>query len=128
MKGTMSQRRLGVWGLVINLARDTTGVRRRTFHGNKTQAQRRLRELVADFECGIRPAQSIRLSDWLARYLDEHTRPHRSVSTADRYEGIIRRYIVPALGHRDLDKLTPRQVQACEAWLVARAIRPSTSA
>ena len=40
MKGAMSQRRPGVWGLVINLARDTTGVRRRTFHGNKTQAQR----------------------------------------------------------------------------------------
>ena len=107
MKGAMSQRRPGFWGLVINLARDTTGVRRRTFHGNKTQAQRRLRELVADFERGIRPAQSIRLSDWLARYLDEHTRPHRSVSTADRYEGIIRRYIVLALGHRDLENSRP---------------------
>ena len=71
-----------------NLGRDTTGVRRRrtfTFHGNKTQAQRRLRELVADFERGIRAAQSIRLSDCLARYLDEQIRPHRSVSTADRY-------------------------------------------
>ena len=53
-----------------NLGRDTTGVRRRrtfTFHGNKTQAQRRLRELVADFERGIRAAQSIRLFDCLVR-------------------------------------------------------------
>ena len=124
----MSQRRPGVWELVINLGRDTTGVRRRTFtfHGNKTQAQRRLRELVADFERGIRPAQSIRLSDCLARYLDEQIRPHRSVSTADRYEGIIRRYIVPALGHRDLDKLTPRQIQAWEASLVREGHSPKS--
>ena len=91
-------------------------------------AQRRLLELVADFERGIRPARSIRLSDWLARYLDEHTRPHRSVSTADRYEGIIRRYIVPALGHRDLENSRPGRSRRVRRRWSARAIRPSTSA
>ena len=123
----MTQRRPGVWELVLNLGRDTRGIRRRrteTFHGNKTQAQRRLRELVADFERGVRPAESIRLADWLARYLDEHIRPNRSVATAERYEGIIRMYLVPHLGRRDLDKLTPRQIQNWETSLLREGHSP----
>ena len=121
MKGAMRLRAPGVWELTVNLGRDLQGVRRRrtyTVYGTKTQAQRRLREIVADFDRGFAPPPSVRLADWLARWLDEHIRPNRSVATTERYEGITTKHIIPHLGHRDLDRLTPRHIQQWETQLL----------
>ena len=114
MKGAMRQRSAGTWEITINLGRDAQGVRRRrsvTVRGTKAQAQRRLRELLVEFDRGVIPPTPILLRDWLARWMGERIIPNRSGATAERYEGIIRRQIVPHLGHRQLDKITPLQIQ-----------------
>ena len=49
----------------------------------------------------------ISVQDWLARWLDASVRPGRKVNTLERYEGIIRRQIVPYLGDVELAALTP---------------------
>ena len=47
----MSQQRRDVWELMVNPGHNTGKHRRPTFtfYGNKTEAQHRLREVVADF-------------------------------------------------------------------------------
>ncbi len=121
MKGTMRQRSAGTWEITINLGRDAQGVRRRrsvTVRGTKAQAQRRMRELLVEFDRGVIPPTPILLRDWLARWMAERIIPHRSGATVERYEGIIRRQIVPHLGHRQLDKITPLQIQDWETRLL----------
>ncbi len=125
MEGTMRERRSGVWEITLNLGRDAQGIRRRrtvTFRGNKTQAARRMRELVAEFDRGQLPPPKIRLDEWLDRWMAEHIVPNRSVGTAERYEGVIRKHIGPALGHRELARLTPMQIQQWENDLLRQGI------
>ena len=131
MEGTMRERRPGVWEITLNLGRDAKGIRRRktlTFRGSKTQAARKMRELVAEFDRGILPPAKIRLDEWLDRWMAEHIIPNRSVATAERYEGIIRQHIAPALGHRELSRLMPLQIQQWENGLLQGGIPPSPSA
>jgi integrase len=51
--------------------------------------------------------------------------PNTRQKTIERYEGIIRKHIVPALGHIELTKLTPRDVQAFEARLSNQGMKPA---
>ena len=125
MKGSLRERSPGSWEITLNIGRDGQGNRRRrsyTFKGNKTEAQRRMRAMVADYDRGLRPPESIRLADWFACWMDEHIRPNRSIATVERYESIIERHILPYLGHRDLDKVTPLHIQAWHTALLDKGI------
>ena len=82
MKGGIRQRSPGTWELTLNLGRDAQGIRRRrslTVRGTKAQAQKRLREILADYDRGIAPPERITLQDWLQRWL-----PNRSSRTGAR--------------------------------------------
>jgi integrase len=60
-------------------------------------------------------------SVWLVDYVTPNCRQ----STRERYEGIVRRHITPALGHIELTKLTPRDVQAFESKLSTQGMKPA---
>ena len=66
------------------------------------------------------------LKDWLARWLDEKVRPGRKLNTLERYEGIIRRQIVPYLGDVDLAALTAQQIEAMESDLLGSGLAAGT--
>ena len=69
---------------------------------------------------------AILVKDWLARWLDETVRPGRKVNTQERYEGIIRRQIIPHLGDVDLAALTPQQIEAMESDLLGSGLAAGT--
>jgi integrase len=53
------------------------------------------------------------VSEWLFEWLSEvKSRDGTRHSTLDRYRGVVERHLVPALGQKRLDKLTPREVQS----------------
>ncbi len=54
------------------------------------------------------------LVEYLAYWLAEVIKPNRQPNTYPRYELFSRRYIVPGLGSKRLDRLTVRDVQT---WL-----------
>ena len=60
------------------------------------------------------------IEQYLDRWLDEVVRPSLAPATAANYELFTRRYIVPDLGGRRLDKLTVREVQT---WLNQLRVR-----
>ena len=101
--------------------RDANGKRIRkteTVRGKKSDAQRRLRELLSDLDRGIAPPKTrYKLGEWLDKWLNEVIIPNRRRKTVDRYEGIIRLHIKPALGHVELAKLSPMHIQDFEARL-----------
>ena len=69
---------------------------------------------------------AILVKDWLARWLDEKVRPALKVNTQERYEGIIRRQIIPHLGDVDLAALTPKQIEAMESDLLGSGLAVGT--
>ena len=121
MEGSIRQRSPGSWELQVFLGRDARGKRIRkteTFRGKKSDAQRRLREILANLDHGIAPPQRrYKLSDWLDLWMNDVIIPNRRQKTSDRYEGIIRLHIVPYLGNVGIAKLTPVQVQSLESTL-----------
>ena len=103
------------------MGRDSNGKRLRkteTVHGKKSEAQRRLREILGDLDHGIAPSRkNYKLREWLDLWMSEVIIPNRRQKTVDRYEGIIRLHIVPHLGNVEFSKLTPVQVQKFESLL-----------
>ena len=130
MKGNIQSRGPSTWRLFVNLGRDAQGRRRQktlTVHGTKAEAQKRLREILADMDRGIAPPERILLRDWLQRWHTERTVSNRwTQATIERYECIIRRHLVPNLGHVPLAELRPAQVREVEANLVGDGLSPRT--
>ena len=69
---------------------------------------------------------AILVKDWLARWLDEKVRPARKTNTQERYEGIIRRQIVPYLGDVELVALTPTAIDSMQSELLRSGLAAST--
>ena len=127
MKGGIRQRSPGAWELTLNLGRDAQGIRRRrsvTVRGTKAQAQRRLRELLADFDKGIAPPDPVVIRDWLDRWMTEHIIPRSNQATSERYAAIIATHLKPRFGQLELNRLTPAQVRVMESDLVDGGLSP----
>jgi integrase len=60
------------------------------------------------------PTSTPTLAQYLTRWLDDIIQPNLEPATYAYYETMVRRYIIPALGSKRLDKLQTRDVQA---WL-----------
>ena len=121
MKGTIRQRSPGSWEIQVFLGRDTNGKRIRkteTVRGKKSDAQRRLREILSEVDRGAIPANTrYRVGEWLDKWLDEKQVGGRREKTIDRYEGIIRLHLEPTLGRVELAKLSPMQIKDLELEL-----------
>ena len=75
--------------------------RRKRSGEKKSDAQRRLREILAELDRGIAPTKvQYKVGEWLDKWLQEKIIPNRRQKTIDRYEGIIRLHIKPSLEAR----------------------------
>jgi len=83
-----------------------------TFHGNKTQAEIRLRQLLTDLDKGIfvKPGKST-CTDYLKQWLKDYAFTNLSPKTAEGYESIIYRHLIPVLGVIPLAQLRPEMIQ-----------------
>ena len=114
------KRSSGSWAVVIEQPRDpVTGKRRqtwRTIRGSKKDAQReerRLRQLI-DGGIDIAPGR-VTLGDFLRRWLEDTARPSVRPSTYERYRQIVQLHLIPALGNRPLERVSPTDLQALYA-------------
>ena len=128
MNGSIRSRGKGTWELTVDLGRDANGQRRRKFvnvKGTKSKAQQKLRELLSLDDKGIPiDTQKMTLNQWLAKWLSDYVAPKLRQKSQERYEGLIRNHIVPSLGNIELTKVTPSDIQALEARLLANGMAP----
>ncbi len=113
MKGHIRERSPGHWAIVIELRDPTTGKRRRKWHafaGTKRKAQEECSRLITALKGGtyLEPAK-ITVAGHMERWL-EHVRSQVSPKTFERYCGVVRGNILPALGAVLLTKLQPAQI------------------
>ena len=112
-QGSVYQRADGLWiGAAYVLT--STGHRKRITVSSRTEkeAARKLREKITKSDRGVPvAAESWTVARFFAYWLEHVVRVKRP-KTYQGYEGIVRRYVVPALGRRKLDRLTVQDVRS----------------
>jgi integrase len=117
MKGHITERSPGKWGIVIDVPDPETGKRRRkwhTFHGTKRQAETECARLIAEIDGGnyIEPAKTT-VREYFIAWL-KHEKANVSPSTHERYEDLLLKNVAPVIGSITLNKLTAAKIDA--AW------------
>ena len=128
VRGNIRQRskvRQDSWTVQVYLGRDpTTGNKKyhsESVKGTKSVTQKRLTELLRELDTGsfIAPTGLTvgeYLDEWFAGDADQKTR----IRTLNGYRGVVRRYLKPALGGVQLEKLTAKDVRGMESMLLRR--------
>ena len=128
MRGHITQRAKGSWSIVLDLGRDpSTGKRRQkwvTVRGTKKDAEKKLTELQSQLDSGdyVQSAK-LTLGEFLERWLKDHVWPYLSPETAQGYQVIVQKHLIPALGRRALNNLQPDVLQAYYAQKLASGRR-----
>ncbi len=131
MKGSIRRRGRHSWELTIDLGRDATGRRKRKFlniQGRRADADRRLREVLASLDKGLPlDTSKITLQVFLIRWHKDYVVPNTRPSTAERYMLDIRNRLIPYLGHIGLTKVSPSDIQAMQATMLAEGLSPRSA-
>lgn len=116
------------WQITIELPADpVTGKRIRKYKsvkGTKKEAERAMHEYIRELEKGYYVTDSkITISEWIDTWLEVYIVPNVSPTTLSRYQGMIKRYIKPLLGHMQVQQLNTLAVQN---WVNGLKISPSS--
>ena len=111
--GTITRRRNGLWQGAVFVT-TSRGVRRReyVYRRVRDQVRDRVAALVAREAAGLPvPHERWTVAAYLDYWLAEVIRPTRQPLTYQGYESVVRRHLVPVLGHRSLARLSTRDVR-----------------
>jgi integrase len=116
MRGHIIKRGKNSYSLAISLGRDATTGKYKyqwvTVKGTKKDAERRLAELLHQLDTGtfMKPSKTT-LAEFLERWLKDYAWPNLAPRTAEGYESIIHRHLIPSLGSMTLTLLKPEHLQ-----------------
>ena len=116
MRGHITKRGKGSYSVVIRRGRDSnTGKYLQswfTVKGTKKEAEKRLSELLNQLDNGVymKPGKTT-LADFLEKWIKDYTWANLAPMTAEGYQHIIRRHIIPSLGKMVLTQLKPEHIQ-----------------
>lgn len=116
MRGHIVKRYKNSYPIVLNLGVDPATSKRKqqwiSVKGTKKDAEKKLSELLTQVDNGvfIKPAKTT-IADYLERWLKDYVWPNLAPRTAEGYEYVIRRHIIPALGKPTLTQLKPEHLQ-----------------
>lgn len=103
------------WALIIDIGKDAQGKRRQqwiTFHGTKREAGTELARLITEQANGtsVEPNR-LTVGEYLQRWLQDYASMAVASQTFTRYDSVVRRHLIPALGGHKLGKLSPLHIQ-----------------
>lgn len=118
MKGHIRERSPGRWAIILEVRDDATGKRKRRWHsfqGTKRKAQDECARLITELKNGnaLEPNKST-VAQFLGRWI-EHIKTQVTPKSHERYAGIVKQNLIPALGAVRLNKLKPVQISAAYA-------------
>ena len=116
MKGSIRSKSKNSWQIQVYAGAGPDGKYRRhfeTIHGRKSDAQKRLNELLVNFEKGIYvPPGRLTVAEHLHNWLEGYVKTNCSQRTLDGYQSIIERHLIPVLGNTQLKHLHPQAIQS----------------
>jgi len=114
MRGSVTARGNNTWRLQVYIGTGADGKARRhteTYRGKKSDAQRRLRELLSSLDNGIfSPPSRLSLAEHLENWLTGYVRTNCAPRTQDSYQSIAD-HVSDALGHYRIRDLSPQVIQ-----------------
>ncbi|HEY33141.1 MAG TPA: site-specific integrase [Dehalococcoidia bacterium] len=116
MRGHIRKRGKNSYSLVISLGKDAaTGKYKyhwESVQGTKKDAEKHLAEVLYQLDTGtyIKPGKTT-LGEYLEKWLSDYVWPSLAPKTAEGYEHIIRRHLIPSLGNMPLAQLKPENLQ-----------------
>ncbi|HCP60648.1 MAG TPA: site-specific integrase, partial [Dehalococcoidia bacterium] len=114
--GHIVKRSKDSYSIKISVGKDTTTGKYKyqwvSVKGTKKEAEKRLSEMLNQLDNGtfMKPGKTT-LGEYLERWLKDYAWPNLAPRTAEGYEHIIRRHLIPALGNIALTQLKPAQLQ-----------------
>ena len=130
MRGSVRQRSAGSWEIRYDGPPEVDGSRKQlgeTVRGTRRAAERVLRQRLEAVESQrYVPKQNETVVDFMARWMEIYVWPNTALSTQQGYAGNIRRYIVPHLGHLQVQRLKPGDIQKMYASLLKRGLSART--
>jgi len=123
-EGSIYQRKDGRWAASISVE----GGKRKTFYGaTRKEVQEKLRIALNEQKQGILatgPQQTVKL--YLEQWFEDVHKPTLRITSYARYGTLLRKHILPVIGHIQLQKLTAQQVQALYTRKVKEGMAPKT--
>jgi len=116
MRGHIVKRAKNSYSIAISLGKDPTTSKYKqqwvSVKGTKKEAEKRLAEILHQIDNGtfLRPGKTT-LAEYLERWLKDYVWPNLAPRTAEGYEHIIQRHLIPSLGNMPLTQLKPEQLQ-----------------
>lgn len=112
-KGGLFKRGDGMWvGTVEIPTADGKRRQKRVYSKSYAQARDKLRALQTDITKGLVPSTATTtVAKWLPHWLETIHGPHVRPKTYEFYADSVRLHILPALGGKRLDRLTPEDVR-----------------
>jgi len=111
------------WYVIIDLPRDAEGKRRQKWHGGsrtRREAEAARAKIVNEFNTGtyVEP-NAITLAEWVTHHWLPMVEGRNKPSTFDSYRRNLALHVLPALGSRQLRRLTPAMLNRLYADLLA---------
>ena len=132
MRGHIVKRSKNSYSIKIGIGKDPASGKYRyqwvSIKGTKKDAEKRLAELLHQIDNGIfmKPGKTT-LAEYLERWLKDYVRPNLSPRTAEGYEHIIQRYLIPALGNITLTGLKPEHLQHYQSERLSSRLSAQTA-
>ena len=117
--------------IAISLGRDPdTGKYKyhyETVKGTRELAKKRRAELIHQLDNGtfIRPSKTT-FAEYLERWLNEYAKPNLSPRGFERYAGIIRQHLIPAMGNITLTQVKPQHIQRHHTTMLNKGLSAGT--
>ncbi len=131
MRGSIIKRSEDSYRIKVSLGKDSvTGkytAHYETVQGNKAKAEKRLRELLTEFDKGtfIRPGKAT-LSEYLKSRLLDYCKPNLAGNTLALYSIMCDKHINPTLGNIPLLELKPQHLQHLYAQKLSSGLSART--
>jgi integrase len=130
MRGHIRERSPGHWAIVIDARDPQTGRRKRKWHsfkGAKREAQVECARLIGEHKAGkvnLAP-NKMTVADFLTHWL-AHMQAQIAPHSYERYEGVVVKNIIPAIGSVALAKLQPSAISQAYAKALKSGRRDGT--
>ncbi|MFC1933277.1 tyrosine recombinase XerC [Chloroflexota bacterium] len=116
MRGSIRSKGKNSWQIQVYTGTEPEGKYRRHFetvHGRKSDAQKRLNELLVSLDKGVyTPPGRLTVREHLQNWLQGYVKTNCSQRTLDGYQSIIETHLIPALGHVQLKHLHTQAIQS----------------
>lgn len=127
-EGSIFQRRDGLWAALLDLGYSDGKRRRKALYGRtRGEVQGKLAAARRAVDDGLPlPTERQTLGRYLSRWLEDVARPGLRPRTFIRYRELLAGHVIPALGHRQLARVTPQDLQEVYARKLEEGLAPRT--